>query len=130
MPNDDLSVLGADNVVRLLRSEDPGAGAPRIQIIKVGPTNPTLVAGTNNWGAVVGAAVFVLTKPAGATQVQLSIDGAPVRMRDDMTDPTASVGTYLADGFVGELSCPNAELRFIRATGVSANLNGSWRKYV
>ena len=64
--------------------------------------------------------------PTGPTWCLLQAEGAPIRWRDDGTDPTASVGIILQLGadpypYDGDLS----KIRFIQ-TAASAKLNVSY----
>jgi hypothetical protein len=46
----------------------------------------------------LGSAVGFASIPAGATVALVSVNTAPVRMRDDGTSPTASVGLRFPNG--------------------------------
>lgn len=126
MADNELTVVIADESTKTLRSRDTGAG--HAQKVDIAAWRPTLVAG-HQYDLEVSTSVVTLTVPSGATHVLLSVDGAPVRMREDDADPTADNGILLPDGFVGELAIPGTSLRFISDTGTEANLNASYRKY-
>lgn len=75
--------------------------------------------------AVTLAAATGLTVPANAKYAFIQVDTAPVRWRDDATNPTASVGIQLAAAgsfwYYGNL----AAIKFILASG-SPVLNVSY----
>lgn len=62
------------------------------------------------------AAAAGLTPPTGATLVVMSIEGQPVRYRDDGTNPTATVGVLLpvSTGAPWSYSGPLASIKFIQ----------------
>jgi hypothetical protein len=72
------------------------------------------------------AASTALTVPAGTKHVWISVVGGAVRMRDDGTAPTATVGVYLGQNTI--LIIANdpkmlADMRFICASGQSCALS-------
>ena len=69
-----------------------------------------------------------LTPTTGATQAEITVDGADVRVRSDGTDPTATVGHLILDGAAVSLSSAKdiAAFRTIRDAGANATLSISY----
>lgn len=68
-----------------------------------------------------------LTPPAGATYAVVSTEGAPVRYRDDLTAPTATVGMPIAVGVTITYAGPLAAVQFIQESA-TAILNVAYYK--
>jgi hypothetical protein len=92
----------------------------------VAPWLPTVVSG-GQYNQTVGASVFTITVPSGATHCLLTVSNAAVNFTEDGTTPTAAVGLRLPDGFIGELAIPQA-LKFIRVSS-DALVNVTYRRY-
>lgn len=76
--------------------------------------------GCQSFGAVVSSGWPSV--PAGATVAFMSIEGASVRMRDDGTNPTSSVGVLFLIGGPWPYQGPLAATQFIQ-TGATATIN-------
>jgi hypothetical protein len=73
------------------------------------------------------AAVASLTPPAGATIAFVTVEGAPVRYRDDGTAPTTTVGMPIGIGSQLTYSGNLAAIEFIQQSA-SATLDVSYYK--
>ena len=66
----------------------------------------------------VSSTAVGFTVPAGASMAVFRVETANVRMRDDGTDPTSTVGTLIESGLFGEVCTGSlSPVRFIRVTG-------------
>lgn len=63
-----------------------------------------------------------ITAPAGTTLISLTVESQPVRMRDDGTNPTASVGLLLPVGGPWPYSGSMTAVKFIQ-TAASATID-------
>ena len=108
-----------------INTRDTGSG--HAQKIDASPWMPTVVSGAQ-FNLTVSTTAVTLTVPSGATHALISVETGDVRMREDAVSPTSTDGIYIAAGTIVELPLPNA-LRFIRAGGVDAKLNVTYRKY-
>lgn len=70
----------------------------------------------------LSSAVGLGTIPAGATRALITVEGQPVRWRDDGTNPTTSVGMPLAAGDIIDYDGNLSALKFIE-TASGAKLN-------
>lgn len=75
---------------------------------------------------VAGSSIGLASIPDTCNFVLISVEGAPVRFRDDGTAPTSSVGTLLNDGDRVEYADRPSALRFIRTTSTSATVNAAY----
>jgi hypothetical protein len=78
-------------------------------------------------GLAVTAAAEYLTVPMGARFAFITVEGGPVRWRDDGTPPTIALGQYVAPGsfwYYGDL----AMIQFILATATAATIDVSYYK--
>lgn len=73
----------------------------------------------------LSSAAGVGTVPAGSSRALIHAEGQPVRWRDDGTNPTTTVGMYLAAGDVLDYDGNLSSLKFIE-TASSAKLNVSF----
>ena len=69
-----------------------------------------------------------LSPTDGATQAEITVDGADVRVRSDGTDPTATVGHLILDGAVISLSSEKdiTAFRAIRDASTDVTLSISY----
>lgn len=70
----------------------------------------------------LSSAKSLTSLPTDATLISLSVEGQPVRMRDDGTNPTSSVGLYLPVGGPWPYSSGLAAMKFIE-TAASATID-------
>ena len=78
-------------------------------------------------GLAVTSAAENLTVPMGARYAFITVEGGPVRWRDDGTPPTITLGQYVGPGsfwYYGNL----AMLQFILATATAATIDVSYYK--
>lgn len=76
-------------------------------------------------GLAVTSAAEHLTVPTGARYAFITVEGGPVRWRDDGTAPTIALGQYVAPGsfwYYGNLSM----IQFILATATAATIDVSY----
>lgn len=75
----------------------------------------------------LGSATGFSSIPTGATLVSMTIEGQPVRMRDDGTAPTTAIGLLLSVGGPWPYSGSLSALQFIQ-TAASATIDGCFYK--
>lgn len=92
----------------------------------VAPWMPTVVSGAQ-YAQTVGASVFTMTVPSGATHALVTVHSNDVNFTEDGSSPSTTNGLRLPAGFIGELAIPQA-LKFTRVTS-DAVINISYRKY-
>ena len=76
----------------------------------------------------VGTSAVGLSPTTGATQAEITVELADVRVRSDGTDPTATVGHLILDGAVISLSSAKdiAAFRAIRDASTNVTLSISY----
>ena len=76
----------------------------------------------------VGTSAVGLTPTTGATQAEITVELADVRVRSDGTDPTATVGHLILDGAVISLSSAKdiAAFKAIRDASTNVTLSISY----
>lgn len=73
----------------------------------------------------LSAAIALSSIPAKATMCVISVEGAPIRWRDDGTNPTASVGMPVANGATLTYTGNMSAIAFIQQSA-SATINVSY----
>lgn len=131
MADDELNVVIAGGATKTLRTREVTTGK-HAQRIDASPWVPTTTGHMDSQD--VGGSVVTLSPPAGSTHLLITVEDASVRFTEDgSTTPTTGAtgtGMLLPDGFIGELAIPvGGGLKFIAVSG-TAEMNGSYRKYV
>lgn len=132
MADDALTVVIADNTTKTIRSREVATGIYGHKI-DASPWVPTTT-GHLDSQQVTTSSVVTLSPPAGSTHLLVTVEDNDVRFTEDgSTSPTTGAtgtGMLLQAGFIGELAIPvGGGLKFI-AVSATAELNGSYRKYV
>ena len=132
MADDALTVVDASSTQRTLRSRDVASGV-QAQKIDASPWVPTTTGHLDSQDVTTSSGV-TLSPPAGSTHLLVTVEDNDVRFTEDgSTSPTTGAtgtGMVLPAGFIGELAIPvGGGLKFI-AVSATAELNGSYRKYV